>query len=66
MNKPWRRFVDNKKESFISFSRSTSFFSVIVASAIVIGVAIWSVASELLGLGAPKADEIKEIIKAVL
>ena len=58
--------MDNRKESFISFSRSVSFLSVIVASAIVIGVAVWSVASELLGLGSPKADEIKEIIKAVL
>ena len=58
--------MDNKKESFISFSRSTSFFSIIVASAIVIGVAIWSVASELLGLGVPKVEELNEIIKAVL
>ena len=58
--------MDNRKESFVSFSRSVSFFTVIVASAIVIGVAIWSLASDFLGLEIPKTDEINEMIKAVL
>ena len=58
--------MDNKKESFILFSRSVSFFSVIVAAAIVIGVALWSIACDFLGLGVHETDQINQMIKAVL